>query len=87
MKSSYGLARGILRMFPVIGWLMIAGAMAVMFLPWGSNNAAVLSMALVLLICRVVMTFVSEMATAQLQTAGIPQCSFPICYAENVRKS
>ena len=69
MQSSSGLARGVLRMFPVIGWLMIAGAMAAMVLTWGSNNAAVLSMALVLLICRVVMTFVSEIATAQLRTA------------------
>jgi hypothetical protein len=40
-----------------------------MLLTWGSNDAAVLSMALVLLIYGVVMTFVSEMATAQLRTA------------------
>ena len=52
-----------------MGWLMIVGAMSAMILTWGSNNAAVLSMALVLLIYGVVMTFVSEMATAQLRTA------------------
>ena len=52
-----------------MGWLMIVGAMAAMVLTWGSNDAAVLSMALVLLIYGVVMTFVSEMATAQLRTA------------------
>lgn len=69
MQSSYGLARGVLRMFTVMGWLMIVGAMAAMVLTWGSNDAAVLSMALVLLIYGVVMTFVSEMATAQLRTA------------------
>jgi uncharacterized membrane protein YqhA len=69
MQSSYGLARGVLRMFTVMGWLMIVGAMAAMVLTWGNNDAAVLSMALVLLIYGVVMTFVSEMATAQLRTA------------------
>lgn len=52
-----------------MGWLMIVGALAAMLLTWGSNDAAVLSMALVLLIYGVVMTFVSEMATAQLRTA------------------
>ena len=52
-----------------MGWLMIAGTMVAMVLTWGSNNAAVLSMALVLLICRLVMIFVSEMATDQLRTA------------------
>ena len=69
MQSSFGLARGVLRMFTVMGWLMIVGALAAMLLTWGSNDAAVLSMALVLLIYGVVMTFVSEMATAQLRTA------------------
>lgn len=52
-----------------MGWLMIVGALAAMLLTWGSNDAAVLSMALVLLIYGVVMTYVSEMATAQLRTA------------------
>lgn len=52
-----------------MGWLMIVGALAAMLLTWGSTDAAVLSMALVLLIYGVVMTFVSEMATAQLRTA------------------
>ncbi len=56
-------------MFTVMGWLMIVGAMAAMVLTWGNNDAAVLSMALVLLVYGVVMTFVSEMATAQLRTA------------------
>jgi hypothetical protein len=69
MQSSFGLARGVLRMFTVMGWLMIVGALAAMLLTWGSNDAAVLSMALVLLIYGVVMTYVSEMATAQLRTA------------------
>jgi hypothetical protein len=69
MQSSFGLARGVLRMFTVMGWLMIVGALAAMLLTWGSTDAAVLSMALVLLIYGVVMTFVSEMATAQLRTA------------------
>lgn len=52
-----------------MGWLMIVGAMAAMVLTWGNNDAAVLSMSLVLLVYGVVMTFVSEMATAQLRTA------------------
>lgn len=52
-----------------MGWLMIVGAIAAMLLTWGKNDAAALSMALVLLIYGVVMTFVSEMATAQLRTA------------------
>ena len=69
MQSSYGLARGVLRMFTVMGWLMIVGAGAAMLLTWGRNDAALLSMALVLLIYGVVMTFVSEMASAQLRTA------------------
>ena len=69
MQSSFGLARGVLRMFTIMGWLMIVGAMAAMVLTWGKRDAAVLSMALVLLIYGVVMTFVSEMATAQLRTA------------------
>lgn len=69
MQSSFGLARGVLRMFTIMGWLMIVGAMAAMVLTWGKSDAAVLSMALVLLIYGVVMTFVSEMATAQLRTA------------------
>lgn len=69
MQSSFGLARGVLRMVTVMGWLMIVGAMAAMVLTWGNNDAAVLSMSLVLLVYGVVMTFVSEMATAQLRTA------------------
>ncbi len=69
MQSSFGLARGVLRMFTVMGWLMIVGALAAMVLTWGNTDAAVLSMALVLLVYGVVMTFVSEMATAQLRTA------------------
>jgi uncharacterized membrane protein YqhA len=69
MQSSFGLARGVLRMVTVMGWLMIVGAMAAMVLTWGNNDVAVLSMALVLLVYGVVMTFVSEMATAQLRTA------------------
>ena len=40
-----------------------------MVLTWGKSHAAVLSMALVLLIYGVMMTFVSEMAMAQLRTA------------------
>jgi hypothetical protein len=69
MQSSFGLARGVLRMFTVMGWLMIVGALAAMILTWRNNDAAVLSMALVLLVYGVVMTFVSEMAMAQLRTA------------------
>ena len=69
MQSSFGLARGVLRMFTVMGWLMIVGAIAAMVLTWDNNDVAVLSMALVLLVYGVVMTFVSEMATAQLRTA------------------
>ena len=69
MQSSFGSARGVLRMFTIMGWLMIVGAMAAMVLTWGKGDAAVPSMALVLLIYGVVMTFVSEMATAQLRTA------------------
>lgn len=52
-----------------MGWLMIVGAIAAMVLTWDNNDVAVLSMALVLLVYGVVMTFVSEMATAQLRTA------------------
>ena len=52
-----------------MGWLMIVGALAAMVLTWRNNDVAVLSMALVLLVYGVVMTFVSEMATAQLRTA------------------
>ena len=69
MQSSFGLARGVLRMFTVMGWLMIVGAIAAMVLTWDNNDVAVLSMALVLLVYGVVMTFVSEMAMAQLRTA------------------
>jgi hypothetical protein len=69
MQSSFGLTRGVLRMFTVMGWLMIVGAIAAMILTWGRADTAVLSMALVLLIYGVVMTFVSEMASAQLRTA------------------
>ena len=66
MHSSFGFAQGVLRMFTIMGWLMIVAAMVPIVLTWAKSDAAVLSKAFVLLIYGVVMTFVSEAATAQL---------------------
>lgn len=74
MQSSFGLARGLRRMFTVMGWLMIVEALAAMVLTWGKNDAAVLSMVLVLLVYRVVMTFVSEMAMNNSARRKTPPC-------------
>jgi hypothetical protein len=70
MQSTYGLARGVLRMFSIMGGLMSVSALAALILIWREpENTVAMTLALVLLVYGVVTTFIAEMASAQLRTA------------------